>query len=161
MEVFASLARQAGLNPDHCPILLGDYVNRTGKGPLSGHRLATQLLDGPQRVTAVIAGSDILAAGALQLFYERRIRVPDDLSLIGYDDSMTGLLAPALSSVAQPYAEIGTAVVSIVQSLFDGTGGKAALQRVVATHYVRRNSVGPCTDAKQRGVMRPISTGLS
>lgn len=70
---------------------------------LPGYRLASQILDNNiPEVSAIIAGSDILVAGVLQALYERRLLVPDDISLIGCDDSMTRFLSPPLSSIGQP-----------------------------------------------------------
>lgn len=58
-------------------------------------------------VTAVIAACDILAAGALQAIYKRNLRVPEDMSVVGFDDTYASYLSPPLTTVRQPMFEIG------------------------------------------------------
>jgi LacI family transcriptional regulator len=69
-----------------------------------------QIMDGflaRGEVTAVIAACDILAAGALQAVYHHQLRVPDDISVVGFDDTYASYLAPPLTTVQQPMFEIG------------------------------------------------------
>ncbi|NTG45458.1 LacI family DNA-binding transcriptional regulator [Rhizobium rhizogenes] len=141
-ETFLAVASEMGLDVGECPILLGDYVPPATDERLPGYELANQLLGagGVLPVTAIIAGSDILAAGILQALYERGVRIPHDCSLVGYDDSLARFLAPALTSIAQPYESIARAVVEIATSL--DTDGPL-LRRQVKTGLVRRDSIGP------------------
>lgn len=139
-ETFLAEASQLGLNPDHCPVLTGEYYARDMGGRLMGQVLASRMLDGPIPVTAIIAGSDILAAGILHEYYARRLRVPDDISLVGYDDSIAELLCPQLASILQPYDEIAAVAMEIVTSSHNGG---PLLQRSVATRLVSRQSIGP------------------
>ncbi len=61
-----------------------------------------------QRPTAIVAMADIIAIGALRAARERGVGVPDDLSLIGYDDIEPGALTcPALTTIRQPTVEKG------------------------------------------------------
>ena len=55
-----------------------------------------------KRPTAIFATCDILAAGALQAIYEAGMRVPEDISLVGFDDTLALNLTPQLTTVAQP-----------------------------------------------------------
>jgi LacI family transcriptional regulator len=66
-----------------------------------------RLIDQAPGLTAVFAGSDLLAAGALQALYSRGIRVPDKMSVIGFDDTFAKHLAPPLTTVRQPTFEMG------------------------------------------------------
>lgn len=139
-EIFRLQATAQGLDLNECPVVLGDYFARDAEGRLAGDTLAHQLLDKNPDLTAIIAGSDILAAGILQALYTRHLRVPDDISLIGYDDSIADMLTPPLSSILQPYEDIANAAIEMV--------GQAApegpfLRRVIATRLVSRQSVGP------------------
>lgn len=66
----------------------------------SGMRAVHALADGPHRPTAIIAANDIVAAGAIRAARERGWRVPDDLSVTGWDDNPVGrYLSPALTTV--------------------------------------------------------------
>jgi LacI family transcriptional regulator len=66
------------------------------------------ILDSPERPTGLFAGSDFVAIGAMQHIGERGLRVPDDISLVGFDDMpFAGLLAPPLTTIRQPVQELG------------------------------------------------------
>ncbi len=72
-----------------------------------GYRHAKSLLELEERPTAIFATCDILAAGALQAVYEAGLRVPDDISVIGFDDTIAANLTPQLTTVAQPMEDLG------------------------------------------------------
>ncbi|WP_162725572.1 LacI family DNA-binding transcriptional regulator [Rhizobium sp. AN80A] len=144
-DAFREAAALAGFDVDGCPVLLGEYEPGGLVETLPGYRLASQILDNNiPEVSAIIAGSDILVAGVLQALYERRLRVPDDISLIGYDDSMTRFLSPPLSSIGQPYDAIGRAAIELVEAARQRpVGSVASPTRSVETSLVLRHSVGP------------------
>ena len=81
----------------------------TPAGPISvpGTTTCNNCLIKPRGLTAVFAGSDLLAAGALQALYERGIHVPSQMSVIGFDDTFAKHLAPPLTTVRQPTFEMG------------------------------------------------------
>jgi DNA-binding LacI/PurR family transcriptional regulator len=75
---------------------------------------------GPRRPTALIASSDVMAIGALFAAHERGLRVPDDLSIVGFDGVAVGAYTtPPLTTVAQPTKEIAATVVEALQRLID------------------------------------------
>jgi len=65
------------------------------------------------RPTACFFGSDILACGALQYLYETGIRIPDDISIIGNNNTLSALCSPPITSVAIPHDEIGVTAISL------------------------------------------------
>jgi LacI family transcriptional regulator len=75
-----------------------------------------EYLSAPAAPTAIVAGSDLFAADVLQAAHRLRLRVPDDLSLIGFDDTYAAHLAPALTTVALPMREMGQAAVRCIES---------------------------------------------
>jgi DNA-binding LacI/PurR family transcriptional regulator len=76
----------------------------------AGRRAGAALLDRADRPTALLAMSDELALGALQAAEDRGIRVPDDLSVIGFDDTPPAERArPALTTMHQPHRAKGEA----------------------------------------------------
>lgn len=86
-----------------------------------GRRLMADLLGIIDLPTAVFAHNDLMALGALSVLSERGLRVPDDISLVGYNDlPMMDLVAPPLTTVRYPSAEIGRAAGEMVIALLDG-----------------------------------------
>ncbi|GAA1310321.1 LacI family DNA-binding transcriptional regulator [Saccharothrix xinjiangensis] len=107
-----------------------------------GHRMIRErLAAGPRDFTAVFAGNDLIAAGARQALREHGLRIPDDVSLVGFDD-----LPPAadidLTTVHVPHEELGrTAVRMALQRARDKSGLPERV--VLGTHIVVRDSVRP------------------
>jgi len=72
------------------------------------------VITGEVVVIEVHACGRMLAAGALQSIYEAGLRVPDDISIIGFDDTYAPHLTPPLASVALPKREIGQAAAAMM-----------------------------------------------
>ena len=88
-----------------------------------GRAAAVALLDlaPEERPTAVFARTDHIALGFVQALQERGVRVPDEISVIGYDGIEAGrLLTPPLTSMAYPAREIGARAVEILRDLIAG-----------------------------------------
>jgi LacI family transcriptional regulator len=80
-----------------------------------GAEAAGALLDAAGPPTAIFAFNDSMAIGAVQAARDRGLRVPGDLSVIGFDDTSESLIVvPALTTVRQPLAEMGRTAVSIL-----------------------------------------------
>ncbi|HKC76700.1 MAG TPA: substrate-binding domain-containing protein [Chloroflexota bacterium] len=108
------------------------------------------LLDAGQRPTALVIGSDLLAAGVFQILYERRLRVPDDLSVVSYDNTLGPYMAPPLTEAEPPTAEMGRqAVALIVEECQRSTArGRGRGQRVVLQSRLHlRDSARPLDDS--------------
>ncbi len=101
-------------------------------------------LPAAQRPTAIFATCDIMAAGILQEAHLARLRVPDDLSLVGFDDTYASHLTPPLTTVRQPMDELGRAAVRLAMS--PRTGGEPAgprRERLTTELIVRESSAPP------------------
>ena len=108
-----------------------------------GIAAARRLLDLPEPPTAIFAFNDNLAIGAMQAAPERGLTVPDDLSVVGFDDvSLAGMVTPALTTVRQPLAEMGRMAVSLLTRLIEGQRIEA-LHVELATRLVVRASTAP------------------
>jgi LacI family transcriptional regulator len=80
-----------------------------------GHEAAGRLLSLADPPTAIFAFNDSMAVGALHAAAERGLRVPGDLSVVGFDDTVEASVAvPALTTVRQPLAELGRTAVSVL-----------------------------------------------
>jgi DNA-binding LacI/PurR family transcriptional regulator len=98
-RAFVETARALDIEPED--LIDSDF---TVKG---GYFAASKLL-GARRPTAVVAGNDLTAIGVLHRAYDGRIRVPEDLSIVGFDDiTFAEYTQPALSTVTVPRTEIG------------------------------------------------------
>ena len=74
-----------------------------------------QLLDLPERPTAIFAFNDNLAIGAMQAARALGLRVPEDVSIVGFDDTeLASVVTPGLTTVRQPLAEMGRMAVSLL-----------------------------------------------
>ena len=83
-----------------------------------GYHIMEKFLERGQ-VTAVLTACDILAAGALQAIYQRNLRVPKDISVVGFDDTYASYLSPPLTTVQQPMFEIGQTAARIAIEALD------------------------------------------
>jgi len=108
-----------------------------------GERAADALLDLADPPTAIFAFNDNLAIGAIQAARARGLRVPEDLSIVGFDDSEHATIAwPALTTVRQPLAEMGRTAVSLLTRLIERQRFET-LHIELGTRLVVRGSTGP------------------
>lgn len=113
-----------------------------------GNKVTKRLmeLDPDTRPTAIFAGCDLLAAGVLQELTARGLRVPGDISVVGYDDTYASHLSPPLTTVAQPMSDLGAVAVEMtMQALEGGLPEGEILRERLATKLVIRSSTGPPT----------------
>ena len=103
-----------------------------------GHACAMELLSHPDRPSAIICASDEIAVGVYRAAQELGIVIPDELSVIGFDDSKAALLAtPQLTSVRQPLEDMGR---SATRAVTDIIAGRDVTGLVFATDLVIRQS---------------------
>ncbi len=81
------------------------------------------VLDAPPRPTALVVASDLLAAGVLQVLYERGLRVPDDVSVVGVDDTLGPYMAPPLTEAEPQTVEMGRQAVELIVAQCRETSG--------------------------------------
>ena len=105
---FARAMRRVA--PRRKPVLLGGAHNSRG-----GFEMAQQLLKKYPEVTAIFAGNDAIAFGTARALHMAGVRIPDDISLIGFDDiEPDSIMQPSLTTISQPMYEIGSAAVEIL-----------------------------------------------
>jgi LacI family transcriptional regulator len=132
---------RAALADHHVPHDPGLEVEGTMERSEGYRMIRERLAAGPRDFTAVFAGNDLIAAGARQALREHGLRVPDDVSLVGFDN-----LPPAadidLTTVHVPHEELGrTAVRMALQRARDKSGVPERV--MLGTHIVVRDSVRP------------------
>lgn len=109
----------------------------------SGFEAARSLLTQERRPTALFAISDMLALGAIAGARELGFRVPQDVTVIGFDDvEQTTMFHPHVTTVAQPCFALGeTAMEMLLEQLSGGSGRREV---VLPFQLMRRESAGPC-----------------
>jgi LacI family transcriptional regulator, xylobiose transport system transcriptional regulator len=134
LDGYRSAMAAAGLPVREDWVHMGDFL------PSGGRRAAELLFAGDDRPTAVFAGNDMQAIGVIEVATERGLRVPEDVSVVGYDDTQIATLArPQLTTVHQPIRRMAAEAARIVLRL--ASGETVERQRLeLATHLVVRDS---------------------
>ena len=119
-----------------------DLVRSAWHSIETGYQAAQGLLDRPDRPTAIFAFNDRMALGVLRAARERGLRVPQDLSIAGFDDTELGQVAtPSLTTVRIPLEELGRIAVTQLARLMERQPVDS-LQVELATTLIVRDSTG-------------------
>lgn len=129
--------REAGIEPHPSWRYEGDYRLESGEEGIR-HILAAH-----PKPTAVVCGNDRTALGALRVLLEKGVRVPEEISILGFDDDESAALSvPPLTTIRQPMFEIGMKAAELLfQQIREGERVQHNL--VLSTQLVVRNTVGP------------------
>jgi LacI family transcriptional regulator len=134
---YSAALASAGILPD--PALEVESIPEIPPG----REAAERLLDVPEPPTAIFAFNDNIAIGAIQAARARGLNVPEDLSVVGFDDiEGATIVTPALTTVRQPLAEMGRTGVSLLNRLLERQRFET-LHVELATRLVVRDSTGP------------------
>lgn len=127
---------------------LGGELDDTFNGEVNtysieeGARVAHEIL-GRARPTAILAGNDQIAVGVLDALRERRLRCPEDVSVVGYNDMpLMDKLSPAVTTVRVPHAEIGAEAARLLIRRLE-TKADDARTVSLPVQLVVRDSTGP------------------
>ncbi|KAB2976726.1 LacI family transcriptional regulator [Streptomyces sp. SS1-1] len=136
LDGYRSAMSMAGLRCDPRLTRFGDFHVQ------GGYEHAMDLLDGPDRPTAIFAGSDLQALGVLEAARVKGLRVPEDLSVVGYDDvPLAQWSSPPLTTVHQPLRAMAEEAARML--LRPDAPGAAAQRIELATNLVVRQSTAP------------------
>jgi DNA-binding LacI/PurR family transcriptional regulator len=126
---------QAGIAPD------SGLVRQSGWNMDEAYEAARALLAERRDFTAIVAGSDFMAMGILRALTEEGLRVPDDVSLVGFDDiEFCQYTAPPLTSVRQDRVAMGRGAVQRLIAMIEGTAEASPL--ILPTQLIVRKSTG-------------------
>jgi DNA-binding LacI/PurR family transcriptional regulator len=108
----------------------------------SGERGMRELMSLARRPTAVLTSNDLMAVGALQAASNLHLRIPEDVSLVGFDDlPIASMVVPQLTTIQLPRREIAAhAFSSLLQAARDGV---VANSEIVHPRLIVRKSTGP------------------
>jgi LacI family transcriptional regulator len=120
-----------------------DLVSGGAWSMVTGYEATLRFLERPVRPTAIFCASDVIALGAIAAAYQRQLRVPEDLSILGFDDrSLASQAQPPLTTIALPLFEMGRVAGAIAVGTTPPGVAKAGL-RTVPCSLVRRSTTAP------------------
>ncbi|GAA1394264.1 LacI family DNA-binding transcriptional regulator [Luteococcus peritonei] len=110
-----AMRQQANLLGLHLTSVEADYTIN------GAHDRALDLLDGPERPTALVGSSDLTAFGIMRAAHQLGLRVPDDVAVASWDDSLPGqLLTPAMTALDRDPLRIGTGAAMMIVDRLEG-----------------------------------------
>jgi DNA-binding LacI/PurR family transcriptional regulator len=123
----------AGLQEDQRLIIQGDWTAESGKMAVK------KLLDYQVDFTAIFAQNDRMALGAMQILREKGLRIPEDISVIGYDDlPLTAYFTPPLTTIRQPIKKFGQIGAQLLIETINKPGFKPKVVRLDPQLVIRQ-----------------------
>lgn len=108
-----------------------------------GRRAANRMLGEGERPTAVVVANDLMALGAMQELRAAGLRVPQDISIVGFDDiSFAALAEPPLTTVCSPRVEIGRRAVEALLLTIEKPH-QPGVEIRIPTYLIKRDSTAP------------------
>lgn len=141
-EAFSETVRRSGMTET----AIGEFATR----PVidEGARLMRRLLAEGDLPTGIFVHNDLMAVGALAVLHERGFRVPDDVSVVGYNDlAMVGFVDPPLTTVRYPGLEVGRAAGEVARRLI---AGETVDETFVDAELIVRRSTSRPANSEER-----------
>ncbi|MCJ8007437.1 LacI family DNA-binding transcriptional regulator [Lederbergia wuyishanensis] len=133
---FIEAHRREGLEIFPRWIKTGDWSSE------SGYSLAADILKGNERPTAIFAANDSMAAGVIRYCVEHGIRIPEELSLVGFDNTnFASILIPALTTVELPTFKMGKLAAKRLLENIQGQRGSGQKKKVDCKLIVRESTM--------------------
>ncbi|HEX6525882.1 MAG TPA: LacI family DNA-binding transcriptional regulator [Streptosporangiaceae bacterium] len=142
LDGYRSALERARVKFDRVLVRHGDFLHE------GGFRYGGELLDLTDRPTAIFAGNDQQALGVYEAARKRGLRIPEDLSVVGFDDlALARWLPPPLTTVRQALTEIGRLAAQMLGQLIEG-GSLTSTRVELSTELIVRESTGPAPLAR-------------
>jgi LacI family transcriptional regulator len=126
---YCKALANAGIHIDDTLITRGNFQYE------SGHTATLHLLDLPDPPSAIFVCNDLMAMGAISAVFTKGKRVPDDVSIVGFDDVLLAAFTnPPLTTIAQPKYEIGELAANLLLERIGGSTAEA--QHLIQTPYL-------------------------
>jgi len=136
MEGVRATAERAGIARAQLPVIEAAYTFDDGA------RAFGELMALSPRPTAVLCGNDVLAVGAMQKARELDLRVPEDVSITGFDDiDLASVVAPKLTTIRVPHRRMGQAAAEMLIKLINKQPVERQIE--IPTAIVERDTLGP------------------
>jgi LacI family transcriptional regulator len=131
--------RAAGVEPDPELVLVAEAFTES-----EGARLCGQLMSAGRRFTAVAGANDLLALGCYDVFAERGVRCPEEISVVGFNDMpFAARFAPPLTTIHIPHYEIGKAAAQLMLERLQGGDATTREIRLEPSLIVRESTAPP------------------
>ncbi|GAA0178815.1 LacI family transcriptional regulator CcpA [Clostridium sediminicola] len=139
IEGYINAHKDYGITIDDSLIKYGDFSYKSGVKCME-ELISEGIAEEKNKFTAVFAASDYMAVGALKAAYINNIKVPEDISIIGYDNTEVSQMAiPSITVVAQPFEEMGRKASDNLIAMIEG---KIKAENSIMQHYlIERESV--------------------
>lgn len=146
-EGYRRALRQAGLEVDE------KLIFQAGETIEDGAKAATQMINEGSEATAVQAVNDLVAAGCAEVILNQNLRIPEDISVVGFGNSLLGEhFRVPLTSTDQPKHRLGTAAVEMMLQLLRGHRPEA---KRLPAHPILRHSSGTAPAIPALGRLKP------
>lgn len=143
---YRSALEEASIPVDESLVVVGPLTWQAGFAALP------PLMEQKQPPTAIFAANDVVALGVLQAAHTRGMKLPEELSVVGYDDVDPARHSePALTTVAQPLKAMGSAAVGLLVARIRKVAPDVPQQAVLPAELVIRNSTCPPVTTKKKG----------
>ncbi len=115
LDGFLHTVSKAGIAQHHCRVEYGEFKYETG------YSLMKKVLSSDFLPSAVFAGNDLMAWGALDAIKQAKLSVPKDIAIIGFDNVyFSSFLTPTLTTIEQPKFEMGQVAMQMLVELMEG-----------------------------------------
>ncbi|CAG0958365.1 Catabolite control protein A [Phycisphaerales bacterium] len=136
-SAFRAAVAASGWKPRADQVSFGDYTSEWGERWAEEHLKATG-----KGVFGVLAGNDEIAIGVMQAASQAGVRIPDQLRLVGFDDTrLATLIRPRLSTVRVPMAEVGAASIRLLVRRIEDREAEITCVHLPTSLVVRESSV--------------------
>jgi LacI family transcriptional regulator len=136
---YTQALEEAGLAFDPALFRMGDFH------PNSGYRAALDLLQQPDSPTAIFTCNDLMAIGVIRAAAEIGRRIPDDLSIVGFDDiELASYTIPPLTTIAQPIEKMGEIAAKTLIERIEEVNISPPKRQLLPVELVVRGSTGAC-----------------
>jgi LacI family transcriptional regulator len=134
---FQDALREAGIEKRKEWVKVGDFTEE------SGYHAMEELLSAPELPTAVFAGNDMIAYGAVKAVKDAGLRIPEDISIGGFDDDfLSRYLNPPLTTMSLPAASLGAEAARLIVDAIKGSEIQER-QIILSPHLSIRESCRP------------------
>jgi len=135
---FVEALDAAGVSVDPALVQAGDFKAD------GGYQATLRLLGSPSDVTAIFSANNLMTVGVLRALHHIGVRVPDEVSVIGFDDlELAELMSPPLSVVERPSVEQGVLAMRLLRNRIEDKGPRRAQHIVMDTNLLARGSCAP------------------
>lgn len=140
---------------DHLPDSMPLEIYESDFRLEGGRRIAREMLNREELPTAIVIANDMMALGVMQELHERGFHVPEDISIVGFDDiAFASLCNPLLTTVRLPRTELGSKAVEALMAIIEHPE-RQGVEVNIPTYLVLRDSTAPPKELAPNRTAKP------